>query len=328
MTDASPPRAAPNATKEGAPKSKARRAFRRAGIGLLVVLIVGLGVAGTSGYWIPAIQNKLQKLLPARPQTTDSVATLDQRLDTIEGKLDALQALNDRVAALEQRPAQDASAAIAPLQDQLQRVSARLDQDEARLEQLIKDQSQQGDSTQRVLIVALADLGNAVSTSRPFAAQLASVEALGQSRPGWAMKLRPLEDVAKNGLASTAVLAQRFADETAPAILRADAAAPDPQAGFGEAVLAKLRSLVVIRRTDGSGGGASPVDAAVATAETALAKGDLAGAVAVLSNLTGAPAEAAASWLSQAQQRLQAEQTIATLTQEISSDLAAGASGG
>jgi hypothetical protein len=110
--------------------------------------------------------------------------------------------------------------------------------------------------------------------------------------------------------------------------LRAAAATPDPQAGFGEAVLAKLRSLVVIRRTDGSGDGASPVDAAVATAETALAKGDLAGAVAAVSGLTGAPAQAAASWLNQAQQRLQAEQTLATLTQEISSDLAAGASGG
>ena len=71
------------------------------------------------------------------------------------------------------------------------------------------------------MIVALADLGNAVSTSRPFAAPLASVEALGQSRPGWAMALRPLEGPAKSGIPSTAVLAQRFSDEVATAILRA-----------------------------------------------------------------------------------------------------------
>lgn len=324
MTDASPPRAIPSVSKESGPKSKPRHVFRRAGIGLLVILVVGLGLAGTSGYWIPAIE----KRLPTRSQSPDALAALDQRLGAIERKLDALDALNDRIAALEQRPAPDASAAVAPLQDQLQQVSARLDQDEARVAQLIKDQSQHGDSAQRVLIVALADLGNAVSTSRPFAAQLASVEALGQSRPGWGVKLRPLEDAAKSGIPSTAVLAQRFSDETAAAILRADAATPNPQAGFGEAMLAKLRSLVVIRRTDGSADGGSPVDATVATAESALAKGDLAGAAAALGNLTGAPAEAAAPWLQLAQQRLQAEQTVAALTQEISSDLAAGAGGG
>ncbi len=324
MTDASPPRTVPSATKEPAPKSKPRPAFRRAGIALLAILVVGLGLAGTSAYWIPA----LEKQLPGRSPSPDALAAVDQRLGMIERRLDALQALNDRVAALEQRPTPDASTATAPLQDQLQQASARLDQDEARLAQLTKDQSQHGDSAQRVLIVALADLGNAVSTSRPFAAQLASVEALGQSRPGWAMKLRPLEDTAKSGLPSTAVLAQLFSDETAAAILRADAAAPNPQAGFGESVLAKLRALVVIRRTDGSSDGAGPVDIAVATAEAALARGDLAGAVAAVSSLAGAPAQAAASWLHQAQQRLQAEQTVAALTQEISSDLAAGAGGG
>lgn len=323
MTDAPPPSAVSSTTQNAATRRRPRRAVARAGLGLLVVLVVALGLAGTSAYWIPAIQ----KLLPVRSPSTDALATLDQRLGTIERKLDALQSLDDRVAALEHRPVPDASVSLAPLQDQLQQLSTRLDQTDAQLAQLIKDQTQHGDSAERVLIVALADLGNAVSTSRPFTAQLASVEALGQARPGWATALRPLQDAAKSGIPSTAMLAQRFSDETAAAILRADAA-PNPQAGFGEAVLAKLRSLIVIRRTDGSSDGASPVEAAVATAEAALAKGDLAGAVAALGRLTGAPAEAASSWLQAAQQRLQAEQTIATLTQEISSDLAANTGGG
>jgi hypothetical protein len=257
----------------------------------------------------------------------EQAATLDARLAAIEHRLDTLQNLSDRIGTLERRPAPDASAAIAPLDDRFQQLDARLDRVEARLSQLIKDQTLRGDSAQRVLIVALADLGNAVSSSQSFAAQLASVEALGQGRQGWAATLRPIEDAARTGLPSAAILAQRFSDDVAPGILRADAASSGPQAGLGDAILAKLRALVIIRRTDGSGTG-NPVETAVATAEAALAKGDLGGAVAALNSLDGAAKAAAASWLQTAQQRLQAEQIIARLTQEIASDLAAGANGG
>ncbi len=216
----------------------------------------------------------------------------------------------------------------APLEDRVRQLSARLDQVEARLAQMVKDQASRGDSAQRVLIVALADLGNAVSTSRPFAAQLVSVEALGQSRPGWAAELHPLEEAAKTGIPGIAVLARDFSDQVAPAILRAEATSPAAQSGIGQAILAKLRALVVIRRTDAGGTGGTPAQEAVATAEAALAKSDLAGAVAPLSNLSGPALAAAEPWLKQAKLRLQAEQTIAHLTQEVAADLAAGAGGG
>jgi hypothetical protein len=324
MTDAAPQQSTvPDTAKDAVPSGKPRRAYARAGMWLLAVLVVALGLVGTSAYWIPMIQ----PLLPLHSQSNDPLAAVTTRLAAIERRLDTIQSLDDRLTTIERRPAPDASASLGPLEDQLQQLSARLDQTEARLSQLIKDETMRGDSAQRVLIVALADLGNAVSTSRPFAAQLASVEALGQSRPGWAAALRPLEGTAKSGIPSTAVLAQRFSDEVATAILRADAVSPSTQPGLGEAVLAKLRSLVVIRRTDGSGDSANPVDTAVATSEAALAKDDLAGAAAALSDLSGAPAAAASAWLQQAQQRLQVEQTIAKLTQELSSDLAAAGGG-
>lgn len=326
MTDAAPPEsvAPPDSVKGAASAAKRRRPFARAGLWLLAFLVVVLALAGSSAYWLPTIE----PFLSLRAPTNDTQAILGARLAAIEQRLDALQSINDRLGALERRPAPDAASAIAPLQDQLRQLDARLDQTEARLASLIKDRTTRGDSAERVLIVMLADLGNAVSSSRPFAAQLASVEALGQGRPGWATALRPLEDVAKNGIPSTAILAQRFSDAVAPAILRADAASPNPQATLGEAVLSKLRSLVIIRRTDRSGEAASPAEGAVAASEAALTKGDLAGAVAALSKLGGAPADAAAAWLQQAQQRLQAEQTIAKLTQELSSDLAASTGGG
>ena len=325
MSDTAPPEssALPDATA-AKPAKPARRGLSRSGWWLCAILVIVLGAVGTSAYWLPLVQ----PYLPVKTQSDDGQAALVARLTTIERKLDALQSLNDRVTSLERRPAPDASAAIAPVADQLQLLTARLDRTETRLAELLKAQTSRGDSAQRVLIVALADLGNAVASSRPFTAQLASVEALGQGRGGWAMALHPLEDSARTGIPSVAVLAQRFSSETAPAILRADAAAPDPQASLGDAMLSKLRSLVIIRRTDGQGEAASGAEGAVATAEAALSKGDLDGAVAALGTLSGAPANAAASWLAQAQQRLQAEQIIAKLTQELSSDLAAGTGGG
>jgi hypothetical protein len=320
MTDAAPPPSpAPSTAQDAATRARTRRAIGRAGIWLSALLVLALAIVGTIGYWRPLVE----PLLPSQPQADDQLAALNARLAAIEHRLDAIPSLDDRIAAIEHSPAPDASAALAPIEDQLQHLSARLDAIESRLAQLSKDQATRGDSAQRVLIVALADLGNAISTSRPFAAQLASVEALGQSRPSWAAALRPLEGAAKSGIPSTAVLAQRFTDETAATILRVAATSPSPEASLGDAILAKLRALVVIRRTDGSGGTASSVDGAVGAAEAALSKDDLAGAVAALGALTGATADAASSWLQQAQLRLKAEETIATLTQELSSDLAA-----
>jgi hypothetical protein len=332
-----PPPPAPETKPSKPPKAppRAPRSWRRAGWVLAAVIVVALAVAGTTSYWRPQLDQRFSAVLPPAPapsaiNTTDkAVAALGARLDRIEQRLDALSALDQRVGALERRPAPDTSASLAPLQAQVQQLSARLDQMDARLAQLIKDQSVRGDSAQRILIVALADLGSAVASSHPFTAQLASVEALGRSRPGWAKSLEPLEGAAKTGVPSTAVLTQHFADAAAPAILRAEAASPGADKSLGAAVLAKLRALIVIRRTDGAAAaGGTPAEQAVATANAALDKGDLAGAVAAIDGLTGAAGKAAASWLEEARQRLDAEETVARLTRDVAADLAAGASGG
>jgi uroporphyrinogen-III synthase len=51
----------------------------------------------------------------------------------------------------------------------------------------------------------------------------------------------------------------------------------------------------------------------VARAEAKLAQGDLAGAVAELEQLQGAPAGAAAEWLEMARMRLAAEEAVTSL---------------
>ena len=87
---------------------------------------------------------------------------------------------------------------------------------------------------------------------------------------------------------------------------------PADKSDWREQALARLRGLVTIRRIDslsrtGSAGGSN---GAVGAAQAALARGDLAGAVAALEQLTGADAEAARPWLLMARERLAAETAL------------------
>lgn len=321
-----PPPAATTTTK---PKRPAPRVPASLCLGALLVL--ALALIGAAPYWAPAVMPLLPWSTPAappqpQPQVSDQTA---QQLAAIQQQLGGLTTLNNRVAALENKPAPDAGAAVAPLAAQVQQLGAQIDQINKLLAQVTHDEASSAESPERVLMLALASLGNAVAGSRPFAAELASVEALGQNRSGWAAALQPLEAPAKIGIPSTAVLAQRFSSDVAPAILRAETAAPTSHESLTDAMLARLRGLIVIRRVDSSGTGTTPTEKAVAQAQAALNQSDLAGAVKALRTLSGAPADAAKPWLADAQQRLDAEQTIAKLSQELAGDMAAArASGG
>jgi hypothetical protein len=333
MSDATPPDATPTAEiapapvlplppKEGTAPRRRVRVPLSATLGAL--LILALAIIFTAPYWAPP-------LLPLLPWSAPVAKRSDQtaqRLDAIEQQLANVSQLSGRITALESKPAPDASAAIAPITTQVQQLGTHLDQIDTKLAQLQHDEAANADSAERVLMIALASLGNAVADSRPFTAELSSVEALGQNRGGWATALQPLEGAAKTGLPSTAILAQRFANETAPAILRAEAQGPTARQDLWHAMLAKLKGLVIIRRIDRSVGGATPTDTAVDAAQAALDKGDLNGAVTALGSLSGPAAAAAQPWLKDAQQRLTAEQTIAKLSQELAGDLAAEAHNG
>jgi len=102
------------------------------------------------------------------------------------------------------------------------------------------------------------------------------------------------------------VLQQRF-QQTAGEIARAERAPPSED--WGDQAIAKLKGLVTVRRVGANAVESGP-DAAIASAEGALRDGDLAGAVAALETLQGAPAEAAKPWLDDARARLAAEAAL------------------
>ena len=170
-----------------------------------------------------------------------------------------------------------------------------------------------------MVLVALAGLRAALTDSGPFAGELAAVKAASHDDSDVAAALRPLAAAAATGIPSTALLAERFNTQTAPRIFSsAEATAPASDANWGARILARIRALVVVHRIDGG----DPTETAVAHAQRALATGDLAAAVAAVTALSGAPAEAASAWLALAQQRLAAEDALAKLTQQLATHVA------
>lgn len=341
---------------EAAPASRpAGRGGRRLGdtFWLSLMLALVLVLIGASPYWAPAVipllpwYGALGGPAAGSPAQGPSAAELSQRIAALEQKLGqasqpparaadtaaiagqqaALKVLSDRVVALEQRSlaaGADNTAALASLEGQMDKLdqanrqlAAALGEAGQRLGRLEQVRGERAESADRLLLIALAELRNAVEHSGPYSSELATVEALAHDRPEIAARLKPLEADAALGVPSLAVLTRSFAESAVPAILRAAASEVPPSASWSDRLWARLRALVLIRRLDPGAGLAESVDRTIATAESALDKGDLAGAVTAVEGLTGAPATAASAWLAQARRRLAAQTLLAHLAQDV-----------
>jgi hypothetical protein len=325
---APPPREAPPAPPP--PAAKPRRGGGVVAV-LVVAIVVVVGVVGTAPFWAPLLP--WRHAAPASDQTAlhataARLAQLESAVQTLAAAVHAnagdAATLGQRVAALERRPPAPAGASpqeVAKLQQGMASLGTRLDDTTARLGKMAAVQAAEA-RPDRTLLAALAALRAAVAGSGPFDGELAAVTALAQGDAAVVAALKPLAAPASLGLPSTALLAQRFAATTAPAILRADAVAPPPPgAGWGARILARLRALVVVRRTDGGGGDAAA--SAVTRARQALDNGDLAAAVAALKPLRGGPQAAAAPWVAVAQRRLETEGALDSALHQVATRIAA-----
>lgn len=269
-------------------------------------------------------------------------AALGQRVAEIEAAVDAvrrnqetaaaakaaLAQLDRRVAAIEAQSAShnaDAAAALQKMQQlaPLAGVTAGLADRLAAVEGQVHAQSH-ADRTGAGLMLALLQMREAVEGGRPFPAEHAAFEDLARGDPDVAAAAAPLADIAGRGVTSRAELSRRLAELG----VRIDAASQPAPAANGSArgsakwsqaqwwwaqALDRMRGLVTIRRI-GDGTKTGPA-AAVATARSALAQGDLAAAISDLDPLAGADAEAAQPWLRAARERLAAEAALAHLQQ-------------
>jgi hypothetical protein len=195
-----------------------------------------------------------------------------------------------------------ADASAAELAELAQKPPAAIDRSEfetlanrvAAVEQSAKTAARD-DRALRLALAATA-LNAAVERGDAFAAELATVKALG----GDPKLVATLEPFARAGVPTAATLARQFS-ALAPALQAAGA--PPPEGVLGR-LQANAEKLVRIRRVDEAPG--SDGAAIVARSEAKAGRGDLAGAAAELGELppnARAPAEA---WIKSAQARLAA----------------------
>jgi hypothetical protein len=299
-----------------------------------------VALVGSAPYWAP----DLAALLPWGPRTANEAfeqldqrqreiarrqVTIDQRLTKLDDQLRGLNAtagavkdLDQRLAALEQQPRGEDPQRLSALQQEMQRLAAAhqaTGERVAKMEQ--RRNAAAGERGEEALLLALGQLRNQLQGSQPFAAELGAVVALGRNRPEVRDNLAPLSASAATGIPSVSMLSQRFDHDVAPALMRS--AAPESN-GWGSQIMNRLRSLVVVRRVGSSAAGADdPLEGGVAHAETALASGDLAGAVKAVEVLPTVNAPPAQSWLADARRRLAAEHGLARLTDQLAAQLAA-----
>jgi hypothetical protein len=237
-------------------------------------------------------------------------AALTHRIDQLEERLAAAEAQSSVRAA-------SAAAGLEKINGELSRLrnaTADLAKRVPELEQLTKSQRSVERSDAALALVMLR-IREAVDRGHPFAAEYSALQALARDTD-LSAETEPLADAARSGVASRAVLSKRLAELAGQV---ATATEPPSQSDWGAQTLARLRALVTIRRINGPSQTAP--EAAVSTAQAALARGDLPGAVAALEPLTGANAEAGRPWLQMARQRLAVETALDRLQQSLADRL-------
>jgi len=290
---------------------------------VLALLAAGAGAAGGAvAPRLPAVASALDSIAPAsttvQGQTGDTnAAALDARLDSIESLLNtplanaasgegdvntaarvfALQAgLRDVETRLEQMPSSaEVTALVAEvrrLQEELPAVAA-----EARTAAMAARAS-----------YAVVAASEAARSSGPFEQSHA---ALAQLLPG-DPNVAALEPLSRTGAPTRIELRDRF-DRLDNEIIRA-ARQSQAGAGFWGRIQAALAQWIVVRRADG---GDTP-EGIVARAESALAGDRLDVAIQELNRLPAQPKRAAQDWINDAQRRLEIDQRLAAIRQELS----------
>ena len=259
---------------------------------------------------------------PAPPSVdTDAInsalGALGRRVDQLEsaakpdlGPIRAgMQQVEQRLAAIETQSASRIASETAASKDMQQELS-RLGKVEGDLADRVAALEREAQSQEKpelradgMMALLLGQMREAIEQARPFPAEFGAFIKLARGSD-LAAGAQPLAEPARNGVASRGVLVKGLAD------LAGRMAASDPavKSDWREQTLARLRGLVTIRRIDDSSHTGS--NGAVGAAQAALARGDLAGAVAALEPLTGADAEAARPWLLMARERLTAETAL------------------
>jgi hypothetical protein len=271
---------------------------------------------------------------PPVTAATSDVAALSQKIAALETRVAALQAQPEATsAAVDAAQVQKLSGENTQLRNDLGALKAQLDA----LDRAVA--VRRDDAGAVAFVLAVGNLGSALSTARPFAAELGAVTELAAGDPALSASVKeqtaPLAARAASGVPTLVELRARF-PETARAIVDAAKQQEQPAAEQTEARewydtplewLASAGDFVTSQvsvRPVGDVPGDGP-GARVARAEVRLGENALDAAVAELEGLTGAAAAAAGAWLDDARARLAAERAVAALQAAAVTRLGSGA---
>jgi hypothetical protein len=307
------------------------REERRSGVGfgtvaVLALVAAGVGAAGGAvAPRVPAVQAALNNSFPVQgpdgqpvATTTEGVSSLDQRLDAIEALINTPLS----VAASDQAGDAGTAARVFAIQAGLRDVETRLSQmpSSQEVSALITEVRR----LQEELPAVAAEARAAATAARASYAVVAASEAARSSGPfeqahSALAALLPndpnvaaLEPLSRTGAPTRVELRDQFA-RIDNEIVRA-ARQSQAGAGFWGRIQAALAQWIVIRRT---GTGDTP-EGIVERAEQYLAADRLGDAIQELNRLPAAPKRVAQAWINDAQRRLEIDQRIAAIRQELS----------
>jgi hypothetical protein len=250
---------------------------------------------------------QVQQVDAVLSELTSRTGALEARLRQAEAVRQDLERLAGRLGALEQQVAagrEEGASRLGTLSTRLDMLAETVEQVQNRLVT-----SEDRRTRAATLALIIAQLDGALDGGEPFEELLNGLRALGGADPAVAKAIATLEAAAASGVASLPELRDAFG-RTANDIVHAERA-PDGD-GLLDQAAGNLMRLVTVRPVGADVEGDSAA-ARVARAEAALAKGDLAAAVAELEGLAGPAAEAAAPWLAEAHERLAAQEALAAL---------------
>ena len=255
----------------------------------------------------------LSKEVAARPAATPGDAKalegVTAEVDTLRSSIDSLSTAVARLQADLKSTAAAQKDATVSVQDAVSALKTTLADVESRLKAIETRPPATGEKI-AAMAVSAGQLETAVDTGKPYTGPLASMRALAKDDAPIASALAKLDSGAATGVPTLAALSRDFAD-IAPGLMPAPA--PEQAAGWTETLRNKALSLVNMRPI-GEGGDSSPVT----RAERALARDDLAAAVAAVGGLDGP----AVAWREKAQRRLDADAALAEVRAQIVDRLA------
>lgn len=301
---------------------------------------------------LDAMQRRLDAAQQQAQASQQQAQSVQQQAEAVQQRVDAVEKrpvpiepdlgpLEARIAALEKRAEQPPQPT--PLPPEVANLAPRLDALGARMEQLAAREEQLATQEQQLATHEQQVAGQVQANQAGLDKRLESVEgrigALEQQagklsgladRAGRVARIQAAEAALDAGLpigdfpdappalarfATTAPPTEASLRLAFPAAAQAAAAAAGPDtktAPFWQSMGRRVESLVTVRRGDQVILG-NPADSTIARAARALDAGDLAGAVAAISQLQGAPAQAFAAWRAQAESLLEARRALAAL---------------